>query len=108
MEMPRPRAGRTVLAYALLLFAGSASAGPLLDRDRTMNAPQPAAAPSHSSLPAAAADMDVPEPATYMVVGTVLITFSVIGHVLRRRRIAMEQRVSVSRDAETPGNSSPL
>lgn len=72
------------MAYIVPLFVCTLSAGPVLD-PQAIVAPHsnPRAAAPHFAAPIG---MDVPEPATYIIVGTVLIGFSIIVHVLRRRR----------------------
>lgn len=86
-------------------------AGPVLDRDAIVTSQSNVgAAARHSAIPHFVAPIgtDVPEPATYIIVGTVLIAFSVIVHVLRRRRlneigateaVAQESAPSVSRES---------
>ena len=102
------RTGRILLAYIVALFLCTLTAGPVLDRDAIVTSRSNVSAATHSSaIPHFVAPIgtDVPEPATYIVVGTVLIAFSVIVHVLRRRRLNEIASVDAAAEKSAPSVS---
>lgn len=87
--------------YLATLFTCTLTAGPVLDRGAIVTSKSNVgAAARHSPIPHFAAPIgtDVPEPATYLVVGTVLIGFSIGVHALRRRR--MDKVAAITTAAE--------
>ena len=103
------RTSRIGLAYIATLFICTLTAGPVLDRDAIVTSQSNvSAATQHSAIPHFVAPIgtDVPEPATYIVVGTVLIAFSVIVHVLRRRRLSEVVAADTVAEESAPSVSS--
>jgi hypothetical protein len=105
------RTSRILLAYIASLFICTLTAGPVLDRN-SIAAPQPSAdaAARRFATPhfAAPIGMDVPEPATYLVVGTVLIGFSIGVHALRRRHVNKVGNITAATGKDTSLRDSDL
>lgn len=102
------RTRRILLAYIVSLFVCTLTAGPVLDRNAIVTSQSNVSAATHpSTIPHFVAPIgtDVPEPATYIVVGTVLIAFSVIVHVLRRRRLNEMDSVDAVAEKSAPSVS---
>jgi hypothetical protein len=83
------RGRRAIAAYTVFLLLETVCAKPVLKHEIHVNADIPGGMNvSDNRTLVEQPVMDVPEPATYVVVGTVLIAFSAVMHMVRRRRAA--------------------